>query len=106
MTKSDIYINIDSEEKRLKAIEILERFVEPINSQSRLWKKGETGTLIYVGKWVLSMNYTKSHEVSVYQLEEILKPNSTRLTIEEATQQYKDFMNEKGYQVEIVITEK
>lgn len=106
MTKSDIYVVIDSEEKRLKAIEILDRFVEPILHTSRLYDKGETGTLIYAGKWVLSMNYTKAHEVNIYTLEGMLNPKRIQLTIDEATQQYKEFMSEKGYNVEIVITEK
>ena len=107
MTKEQISVHVGSEEERLRVIEILERLVEPIDEMSRLWDKDAIGYVQWLGTWALSVSkWSSTKLITIDEFEALLTPKRIRLTIEEATQQYKDFMNEQGYNVEIVITEK
>lgn len=107
MNKERISVHVGNDEERLRVIEILERLVEPIDEMSRLWEKNAIGYVQWLGTWALSVSkWTSTKLITIDEFEAFLTPKKIRLTVEEATQQYKEFMSDEGYNVEIVITKK
>jgi hypothetical protein len=77
MKKEDIYVTIDSEEKRLRAIEILKKAGEEIFEGSALFNNYNVGILCYnaySNHWVLTNDYDKD-KITLDQLEALLIPN-------------------------------
>ena len=80
MKKEQIYVTIDSEEKRLRAIEILEKAGEEILHESTMFIKTDSAfkQLLYsidINGWLLSMFNDKKTEITLDQLEALLIPN-------------------------------
>jgi hypothetical protein len=78
MKKEQIYVTIDTEEKRLRAIEILEKAGEEIYKTSGIWNTNHFNKLleIYDGYWLMSGNAFKTkQEITLDQLEALLIPN-------------------------------
>ena len=78
MKKEQIYVVIDSEEKRLRAIQILSDAGEKIWEGSVFFKPFETienmGISSYDGFW-RAIGYTSKTEITLDQLEQLLNPN-------------------------------
>jgi hypothetical protein len=77
MKKEQIYVTIDSEEKRLRAIEILEKAGEKILKGSALFNNHNVGILCYTtykNYWVLTNDYDKD-KTTLDELEALLIPN-------------------------------
>tara|TARA_R110000868_G_scaffold258715_1_gene516351 strand:- start:445 stop:918 length:474 start_codon:yes stop_codon:yes gene_type:complete len=76
MNKENIYVVIDSEEKRLKAIEILSNTQEEIWEHSQIFFNNATGCLICRrdNLWYLLATRSTKEEINLNELEEILAP--------------------------------
>jgi hypothetical protein len=76
MKKEQIYVVIDSEEKRLRAIQILSDAGEEIFSMSGMLQKNDKEfTIDYIlGSWTRNANKEKKTEISLDQLEQLLNP--------------------------------
>jgi hypothetical protein len=77
MKKEEIYVVIDSEEKRLRAIQILTDAKEEIFSMSGMLQKNDKEfTIDYIlGSWTRNANKEKKTEITLDQLEQMLNPN-------------------------------
>jgi len=90
MKKQEIYVKIDSEEKRLRAIQILTDAGECIWRWSSLLKEDGVGFLSldkFGNDWFLALNNDRKTEITLDQLEQLLTPNyavqEVHLTIDE-----------------------
>ena len=78
MKKEQIYVTIDSEEKRLRAIEILEKAGEEISKRSEIWNRNHCNNQLefFDRVWLLSGDaFEKKTEITLNQLEALLIPN-------------------------------
>jgi hypothetical protein len=78
MKKEQIYVTIDTEEKRLRAIEILEKAGERIYNYSEIYIANHYHKYLelYDGHWLLSRDaFTTKQEITLDQLESLLLPN-------------------------------
>lgn len=78
MKKEEIYVVIDSEEKRLRAIQILNDAKEEIFKTSSIFTEKETGFLrfsISDDYWYLTVGGGKLTKITLDQLEQMLNPN-------------------------------
>lgn len=100
MKKEQIYVVIDSEPKRLRALQILKDSGDNILKNSLLLDEGSKGNLRYTGVWFLS-NWKGQNktEITTQQLEEILNPKES---IDQLTENFKSKAKELGFKVDIV----
>jgi len=78
MKKENIYVTIDCEEKRLRAIEIIEKAGEEIYEDSGLLKVFSIGNLYFAKEthtWCYVYGFLEETEITLDQLEELLLPN-------------------------------
>lgn len=93
MKKEEVFVKIDSEEKRLRAIQILTDGSEEIWKNSRIFEKRSAGNLIlgYDCKWKISRGTYGLTEITIDHLEQLLTPNYTvkevHLTVDELREQ-------------------
>lgn len=84
MKKEEISVLIDSEEKRLKALHILENANESIYKDSLMFQKfTQSFKLYYVhGKWLVYPSYcSKRTDITFEQLEQLLSPKEVGMTV-------------------------
>jgi len=100
MTKEEIYVEITSEEERLKSIDILEKAGEEILKNSDLFIKFMTGKLCYKNRWSLpTLNYTTDRiKITLYELEKLLQPK-----VDVLIDNFKKECHDKGYNVSVTI---
>jgi hypothetical protein len=113
MKKEQIYVTIDSEEKRLRAIEILDKAGEEILHESTIFIKTDSAfkQLLYsidINGWLLSMFNDKKQEITLDQLESLLIPNyqvkDVILSLDELKQQAEKLgydLVEKPYEAKV-----
>lgn len=92
MKKEEIFVRIDSEEKRLRAIQILTDAGEYIWSESSIFDIGATGNLHFSPhheEWIYVLNTENLTEITLDQLEQILAVQDVHLTIDEIRLQAK-----------------
>lgn len=94
MKKEDVFVRIDSEEKRLRAIQILTDAGEKIWSWSALLKEDSVDFLLVdkiENDWFLAPNNDARTEITLNQLDQLLIPNYTvkevHLTVDELREQ-------------------
>jgi hypothetical protein len=80
MKKEQIYVTIDNEEKRLRAIEILEKAGEKIWGDDKKWSMRTSSVHKYLylqtdGWLINNLNFDTREEITLDQLETLLNPN-------------------------------
>jgi hypothetical protein len=100
MKKEEIYVKIDSEAKRLRVIEILEKAGEEIIKKSAIYVEGQTGTLVFShdNEWILTLIET-TNTITLDQLEALLLPNYQVKDVILSLDELKAQADKLGYQL-------
>lgn len=99
MKKEHIYVTIDTEEKRLRAIEILEKVGQKRKENYELYRIGAIGTLAFVtDEWILTP-YETTNVITIDQLEALLIPNYQVKDVILSLDELKQQADKLGYQL-------
>lgn len=104
MNKENIYVLIDTQEKRLRALEILGNSQEEILHGSAIFKEADLvfKHLLYdisIKRWLMSMFDDGRNEISLDQLDKLLNPNYQVNEIILPLDELKSQANALGYEL-------
>jgi hypothetical protein len=101
MKKEDIYVEINNEEDRLRAIQILEKAVEKIYPREDAMKFSyvHNSLVKHNNGWLINTMQAGRTKITLFELDVLLTPKSTDTLIEDFKQQMRD----KGLEVSVVI---